>query len=248
MKTAALFIVLYSVNTFANTPVIVESINDQKATVYVPVNVSLKPGDMLYTTQPTVIQKETSVVQTAAKVPENTQSHEKELRKREHNLSVKYGSSEIKVKYNGVSKKSKSSSLISSYYYNWGYAEGGVELVSSIDENSTLKINANQTIFAVRGNAVKNEPGNNWIPFAGFGIGYYYQKNRDKSGTSNQYNGKIWALAIGLSWYPLGELVAIEGMFYQLRGSLDYSGDPIIGTNNIDAEEDGFRLAYTISF
>lgn len=245
MRFATLFIALFfSISAFSSTPLIVETVKDQKATVYVPVNVNVKPGDMLYTES----QKQTETSQSI--LTDKSTPTGGLLRKRTHNLALEFANNTIKVKTKDTSVTVDGRSIGAAYFYNLGFIEVGVAASTAVSDSTAKKSTITQTIFALKGNLIKNEPGNDWIPFGVLGFGKYLEDidDRTSANSDNVTDGNVLGLGLGLSWFPFGELFSIEISATHLRGSLSYSGNPDIGSKSIDAEKTTFSISYVLSF
>lgn len=99
--------------------------------------------------------------------------------------------------------------------------------------------------YAVRANFIKNESGNDIIPFAGIGFGFYGESLRigkyDLGG-----NGLNAALVGGFDWYPFGQIFALQVGYIVTAADITMSG----GSQNASASyrTSGLNVGYVLSF
>lgn len=246
-KRCGWFLVLiFPLSALAQTPLIVEEVIGRKATVYVPVNVELKPGDMLVpdgfakraATAPAapaapVAATAAVVVPPSAPVPTVSEAvcadgPSPVLRGRNHNLSLTYDSGKTKVSIKApvnLEASETSGKLTVTYGYDVGYLRPIVSVGSNVskDDNSPNKSEANSLMLGVRVNFIKNEPGNDLIPYALAGVGRYSEAY--KSGATDlAINGSVGGVEVGLTWYPFGQLFAFEVSYYSWTADLTAAG------------------------
>lgn len=245
-KHLVLFLIAISIESMAQPPIIVEVVEDKKATVYVPPGVKLSPGDMLVPQG----QNEPPMPAPEMKPPEVPQIvGNKELRPRDHMISFNLGMENLEVEIDSISTRDEvDSTLISAEYYrNFGYFQPGIGYGFSRSSTSQDDDRSASLVAMFRLNFIENSPNNDLIPFASVGVGHSNIKYKDDSGTDFNLTGPYTGLGVGLTWFPFGELVGIEISLERVQGDLDYSGTPAFN-GDTSFKRSSFNFGYVLAF
>lgn len=213
-------------------PAIVESVSKdgRRAIFSIPADVTLSPGDTVYTTQ-----------EASSSLLSQRQS---QLRGRDNLLAFEYSvirtTGEIKASYLGPSEEASQdqSSLSVVYGRNFGRVMpwiGAAANMVKADGGGELTISA--VSIGLQVNIIENLPGNDLIPFASIGFG-----QRGESGDGYKLSGSFFTLEGGLIWYPFSEHVGIK---ISLFGN---SGEISEGDLSVDVKQTGFGAGYVLTF
>lgn len=172
----------------------------------------------------------------------------KELRKRTHNLTIEYSAVdaefEIKSPVN-TDFEGEKTSLSIAYGYELGHFTIWGNLATSHIKATDSKVNL--IGVSVHINAIKNEPGNDLIPYVMLGLGRY-DEDFELGGDDLSAEGNATSFGFGVKWYPFGELFAFNFSFERFMGDLDISGNTLANDVAADLTMQGFNLGYILSF
>lgn len=167
------------------------------------------------------------------------------LRKREHRLSWNYQSSNVKVDVETLPKAESDQGLLNiDYGYNWGRFEIGAGYGFSLSDNGASKLTTGLLTVYGRLNILENKPENNFIPYLALGVQSYLEELNSTADLDTKGNG--WAFQVGFSWFPLGEIYAVEVALF----ASNIKGDVKSGTTTLDAtiQRTGLAVGYSIFF
>jgi len=201
MRSFILILALSPVFSHATTAV-VEKTKGNKALVSFPSGTTLVPGTLLYT-------------------------NSKKMRPRRH--YVEFSAKSIKTKdkvdigSGSLDSSSDSSKLDLTYGWNTGTWMPWASLAWTQGHTDTTKTKGWGLGGGLNFNFIKNEPGQDLVPYASVGA---LLLSTDYYGTSSQARtqGLLWDGGIGALWYPFGELVALDVSYHLSFGKLDISG------------------------
>lgn len=257
-----LLAMILNANFIHANQVIVEEVSERKATVYVPVGVTIKPGEPLYISPQVVTVPEAEppvqeqiVVPPTASSPINSeptiivQERDHHKVKRNHHLMINYDSGRTEVEVTGSTGlyrgEGTSAEIDISYGYEFGYWQPWVSLASKLEKSGGTETYVTVTGLGVRLNFIENKPGNDLIPYFKIGSGYYNEDGYlDDTLVNAQGSGGM--ARFGLSWFPFGEIMAIDISYGSTVAKVD-----ITGTTEVlraDYERTSLNIGYTLVF
>ncbi|ASD63998.1 hypothetical protein [Bdellovibrio bacteriovorus] len=137
------------------------------------------------------------------------QESRQDLRKRTHGMTWEMSSSNTKLKNKDTNAESETTSTETKfgYLYNFGRFELGGAFSSATDKNEDTGDKTTAGTFELIGqvNIIKNEPGEDLIPYAALSLGSLVME----SGTV-EAKGSTASLGFGLKWFPLSEIFALK--------------------------------------
>lgn len=146
--------------------------------------------------------------ETPAQGPVSQESHQ-DLRKRTHGMSWEMSSSNTKVKNKDTDAESETTSTDTKfgYLYNFGRFELGGAFTSSTDKNEDTGDKSTTGTFELIGhiNILKNEPGEDLIPYAALSLGSLVMDS-----DTLDAKGSSASLGFGLKWFPQSEIFALK--------------------------------------
>ncbi|MFV8250712.1 hypothetical protein [Bdellovibrio bacteriovorus] len=138
-----------------------------------------------------------------------SQESHQDLRKRTHGMTWELTSNNMKAKNKDTNAESETTSTDSKfgYLYNFGRFELGGAFSSSTDKNEDTGDKTTAGTFELIGhiNIIKNEPGEDLIPYGVLSLGSLVME----SGTT-EVKGSTASLGFGLKWFPLSEIFALR--------------------------------------
>ncbi|MFV8258392.1 hypothetical protein ACNQKP_11325 [Bdellovibrio bacteriovorus] len=150
-----------------------------------------------------------------------------DLRKRTHGMSWEMTSSNTKTKNKDTDVETETTSTETKfgYLYNFGRFELGGAFASSTDKNEDTGDKSTAGSFELIGhvNILKNEPGEDLVPYAALSLGSVVIDS-----DTIDAKGSTASLGFGLKWFPLSEIFA-------LKAELG-AGSATIKDNNSDVE------------
>lgn len=167
------------------------------------------------------------------------------LRKRQHRLNWDYVSGNTKTEVEGSPDvETDSGTLEIGYGYNFGYFEVGAGYGFSLTDDGTDQNTSGILSIYGRLNIIENKPGNDLIPFIALGVQGY--RSELDSTTDLEFTAGGGALQLGLSWFPLGEIYAVELAFF----ASSVEGDVIVGASTREGsiQRVGLSVGYSIFF
>ena len=231
------------------TPVIVEQVQGNKATVYVAPNIVLKPGDSLYLEAPSnpapSQDKPGSTTQSINQEPTSPPKLRDRVQHIMGTVSTINVSLSLDAPINSDLSETETSATIE-YGYSFGFLEPFVGV-----STSTTKTNLNSsakptfTEIGLRANLIRDIPGNDLIPYGKVGIGYF-DENLNTPSDVITILGPSYGAAIGLAWYPFGQIVALTGEYKYITGSL--KATDINGSLSATYSASGFKIGTEIVF
>ncbi|AFY01324.1 hypothetical protein [Bdellovibrio bacteriovorus] len=146
--------------------------------------------------------------ETPAQASVSQDSHQ-DLRKRTHGMTWEMTSSNTKLKNKDTNTESETTSTESKfgYLYNFGRFELGGAFTSSTDKNEDTGDKTTAGTFELIGhiNILKNEPGEDLVPYAALSLGSVVMES-----DTLDAKGSTASLGFGLKWFPLSEIFALK--------------------------------------
>lgn len=220
-------------------PLIVDSVTGHNATIYVPANVTVKPGDELVLKD----QNDNKIPQ--ANASNQTHPSRTTLRSRHNNLAVEMESTSTKITLDGASEKSTQTKVDIQYGYDFGYVQPFIAVASSDLNHGDVDVATSQ--LGCRFNFIKNVPGNDFVPYASIGSAFFNEDNNTDGETIINIEGNAAIVGVGLDWFPFGEIFAIEVNYIAAAGNLNATSSTA-STEKAKARISGLSIGYLLAF
>lgn len=175
------------------------------------------------------------------------------LRKRQHAMSWHYSSTATKTEFVTPAPTSTTTKtdmirgeLSFNYAYNFGFIELGVGLGSTTARDNLTDDKDTLGTFVLQGtvNLIENKPGNDVVPYLGLGLGSLVE-NFTISNADSRVIGGVATFAVGLKWFPFGEIFALDTSFSGSSISATSSGATV---GNLDGTLGSFNIGFQIYF